>query len=65
MGRFCDGGVDTGRDFPKIPGYPHLFVLDKTGTLLHSQNTSMLEDGKRSYDLERFTAFLKKWALSE
>jgi thiol:disulfide interchange protein len=48
--------------YPKIPGDPHLFVLDATGTLLHSQDTAKLEDGKRSYDLEKFTAFLNEWA---
>jgi thiol:disulfide interchange protein len=51
--------------YPRIPGYPHLFVLDKTGALLHSQNTAKLEDGQRSYDMEKFTAFLKKWAPPE
>jgi thiol:disulfide interchange protein len=50
---------------PKIPGYPHLFVLDKTGALLHSQNTAELEDSEKSYDLEKFTAFLKEWAGPE
>jgi thiol:disulfide interchange protein len=48
--------------YPKIPGYPHLFVLDKTGELLHSQNTGDLEDGKTSYDLQKFTSFLTRWA---
>jgi thiol:disulfide interchange protein len=48
--------------YPKIPGYPHLFVLDKDGSLLHSQDTSRLEDGKSSYVLEKFTAFLNEWA---
>ena len=48
--------------YPKIPGYPHLYVLDATGALLHSQNTAELEDGKKSYNLEKFTAFLQKWA---
>jgi thiol:disulfide interchange protein len=47
--------------YPKIPGYPHLFVLDSAGKLLHSQDTGALELGK-SYDLEKFTAFLKQWA---
>ena len=46
-----------------IPGYPHLFVLDSDGKFLHSQDTSPLENGK-SYDLERLTAFLTKWAPS-
>lgn len=48
--------------FPRIPGYPYLFVLDDKGVLLHSQDTGKLEDGKKSYNLEKFTAFLKEWA---
>jgi thiol:disulfide interchange protein len=48
--------------YPKIPGYPHIFVLDKNGTLIHSQDTSKLEDGKKSYDIKAFTAFLTQWA---
>jgi thiol:disulfide interchange protein len=51
--------------YPKIPGYPHLFVLDKNGKLIHSQDTSELEDGRKSYNLEKFTAFLKEWAAPE
>lgn len=47
--------------YPRIPGYPHLFVLDPNGKLLHSQDTSALEEGK-SYNLARFLAFLQKWA---
>jgi thioredoxin-related protein len=47
--------------YDTIPGYPHIFVLDSNGKLLHSQNTSPLESGK-SYDLERITVFLNDWA---
>ena len=47
--------------WPKISGYPHLFVLDADGTLLHSQDTSLLEEGK-GYDKAKFVAFLEKWA---
>jgi len=50
--------------YPKIPGYPHFFVLDTSGKLLQSQDTSQLEEGK-SYNLQRFTAFLNKWAPKE
>ena len=49
--------------YPAISGYPHLFVLDADGKLLHSQPTNRLESG-RSYDLEKFTAFLTEWAPS-
>ena len=48
--------------YPKISGYPHLFVLDEKGALLQSQDTGKLEDGKKSYDLDKFTTFLKEWA---
>lgn len=47
--------------YPEIEGFPHLFVLDETGKLIQSQDTSLLEEGK-GYNLERFTEFLQKWA---
>lgn len=47
--------------YPAIKGYPHLFVLDADGKLVHSQNTDELESGK-SYDLAKMTAFFRKWA---
>ena len=30
--------------YPQIPGYPHIFVLDSGGNLLHSQFTGDLEE---------------------
>jgi thioredoxin-related protein len=47
--------------FPDITGYPHLFVLDETGKLLHSQDTSELEEGDK-HDREKMLRFFKKWA---
>jgi thioredoxin-related protein len=47
--------------YPKIPGYPHLFVLESDGTFLHSQDTSKLEKGK-AHDKDKVFAFLKEWA---
>jgi thiol:disulfide interchange protein len=47
--------------YPGIRGYPHLFVLDGEGRLLHSQDTEELEEGK-SYQLDRFRAFLRKYS---
>ena len=46
--------------YPVPSGYPHLYVLDETGKLLHSQDTSPLEAGK-GYNLAKFTTFLKAW----
>jgi thioredoxin-related protein len=47
--------------YPKIPGYPHLFVLESDGKHLHSQFTADLEEGQ-SYNLQKFTKFLETWA---
>jgi thioredoxin-related protein len=46
--------------YPKIDGYPHFYVLDKNGKLLHSQNTGELEEDK-SYSKKKFVAFLNKY----
>jgi thioredoxin-related protein len=48
-------------NYPKIPGYPHLFVLTPDGKLLYSQDTSELELGQ-SYNRDKVEAFLKKWS---
>jgi thiol:disulfide interchange protein len=47
--------------WPKVAGYPHLFVLDAEGTLTHSQNTGELEAGK-DYDKGKLLAFLRRYA---
>ena len=47
--------------WPRIKGYPHLFVLEKDGKLLHSQDTGLLETGP-SHDHVKMMAFLRKWA---
>ncbi len=46
--------------YPQVEGYPHFFVLDESGKLLHSQNTGELEKEK-DYDKDKFIAFLNKW----
>lgn len=47
--------------YPKIEGYPHLFVLDGKGKLLHSEDTGLLESGDH-HDPAKVVAFLKEWA---
>lgn len=46
--------------YPSIPGYPHLFVLDTNGQLLHSQGTAELEQG-HGYNEATYLEFLNKW----
>ena len=47
--------------YPKVPSYPHLFVLDSKGKLLYAQDTGLLESGDH-HDHDKVMAFLKKWA---
>ena len=47
--------------YPAVKGYPHLFVLDSGGKLLHSQDTGELESGDH-HDRDNVFTFLKKWA---
>jgi thioredoxin-related protein len=47
--------------YPKISGYPHLFVLDQNGKLIHSQETGSLESGPQ-HDRDKVYAFLKRYA---
>ncbi len=47
--------------YPKVPDYPHFFVLDSKGALLHSQPTHGFEHGK-TYNTRKIDDFLKKWA---
>jgi thiol:disulfide interchange protein len=47
--------------WPKVAGYPHLYVLDTEGRLLKSQDTGLLEAGK-DYDPIAFRAFLLEWS---
>lgn len=45
--------------WPAIPGYPHLFVLDRTGRLIRSQPSAELERGS-GYDVVKFLTFLRE-----
>jgi thiol:disulfide interchange protein len=47
--------------YPKIPDYPHFFVLDSKGTLVRSQPTHPFEHGKK-YNAAKIHEFLQKWA---
>jgi len=49
------------RRYPAINGYPHIFVLDPAGRLIHSQDAEELES-TTSYDPAAMRAFLVKWA---
>jgi thioredoxin-related protein len=46
---------------PKAAGAPHFWVLSASGELLASQDTLPLEDGNKSYDPAKFSAFIERW----
>jgi len=56
-----NGNREFLKKYPSIPGYPHLYVLDADGKLLHSQGTAALEEG-RGYSEKKMLEFLAKWA---
>lgn len=47
--------------FPQRFGFPVFLVLNQEGKLIHTQNSSYLEDGKKSYDKEKVMEFLASW----
>ncbi len=47
--------------YPKVTGYPHIFILESDGKFLYSKNTGELEKEK-SYSAEKIMDFLKEWA---
>jgi hypothetical protein len=49
---------------PDAPGYPHFWVLAPDGALLASENTLPFEDGGKSYDATKFSAFVDTWAVT-
>lgn len=51
--------------YPKVPGYPHFFVLKSSGKLLISQDTSVFERTHKSadgYDPATLTDFFERMA---
>jgi thiol:disulfide interchange protein len=48
--------------FPEPIGYPHLYVADNDGAVLHSQTTAaFLQDG--GYSAERWMKFFDQWGM--
>lgn len=51
--------------YPKIPGYPHFFLLDARGNLILSQGTEIFERTHKSadgYDPDMLTEFFQRQA---
>jgi hypothetical protein len=48
------------RAYPKASGFPFIYVLDATGTLIATEDTRDWESGD-GYDPQRIDSFLEKW----
>ena len=46
--------------FPPAKGYPHMYITDNNGNILHSQDTAEFRENKK-YSEKRFMAFLDHW----
>lgn len=49
-------------NFPQRFGFPVFLILNDEGDLIHTQSSWYLEDGKKSYDKEKVTAFFSDWS---
>jgi len=49
--------------YPQRFGFPVIVICDAEGKRLHTQNSWYLEDGKGSYDREKFKSFLRNWTV--
>ncbi len=49
--------------FPENLGYPHMYVADINGKVIHSQDTGKFLDNLK-YSKQKFMAFLNKWKLN-
>lgn len=47
--------------YPGIYGYPHIFILNKSGKLIQSQDTAVFEE-ENSYNRQRILNFLEKFS---
>jgi thioredoxin-related protein len=50
--------------FPQRFGFPVFIILNQKGERIHTQNSSYLEDGKKSYDKAKVFDFLTSWSPS-
>jgi thiol:disulfide interchange protein len=46
--------------FPPALGYPHMYITDSSGNILHSQDTSEFWENKQ-YSEKRFMIFFDRW----
>ena len=50
--------------FPKALGYPHMYITESNGQVIHSQDTAEFLLNKK-YSKTKFMQFLNKWKLKK
>jgi thiol:disulfide interchange protein len=56
----ANDNVDFMRAFPPAQGYPHMYVTDSSGAILHSQDTAEFREDNK-YSVNRFRVFFERW----
>ena len=50
--------------FPRVIGYPHIFVTDSNGNILSSNDIGEFYE-KGAYSVKRFKTFFKRWTIEK
>lgn len=50
--------------FPRVKGYPHMFVAENDGKILSSNDIGEFYE-KGSYSIKRFKTFFKQWTIEK
>ena len=59
-----NGNGEFLKAFPRVIGYPHIFVTDSDGNILSSNDIGeFYEEG--AYSAKRFKIFFKRWAIDK
>ena len=59
----ANDNADFLKSFPRPLGYPHMYVAETNGHLLHSQDSAeFFENGR--YSRQRFLDFVERWSLN-
>ena len=59
-----NNNADFLKVFPRALGYPHMYITESNGKLLHSKDTGEFVVN-RKYSVERFKEFFKRWGLKK
>lgn len=56
----ANDNADFMRVFPPVKGYPHMYITDSSGNVLHSQDTAEFRENKK-YSERQLMVFFERW----